>query len=90
MAKTLPIRSRAFGRRKNNERVTPRTDAWIERLRYHVDARGQRAELARFLSNGATSKENAARVQISKVLDQNQRPNLEFALAADAWMAQSA
>lgn len=82
-------RTRLTGRRKNNERDTPRTDQWVERLARMVDGHGLRADLARYIANGNEQKVAGARSTISKVLDQNGRPSLEFALAADEWMQAS-
>jgi hypothetical protein len=73
-------------RKKNSERETPRTDEWVAKLRRCVIGRGSRAELARHLSNGDESKYPGARTLIAKVLDQNQRPNLEFVLNCEEWL----
>lgn len=66
---------------------TPYTDAWKERVREALAARGKRAELARFLAGGDPSRQKTRMVQIAKVLNQGAMPESEFVLAVEAWLA---
>lgn len=65
---------------------TPYTDAWRERLRTALAARGRRAALARFLAGGDPTRCKTRMVQIYKVLNEDTVPEGEFVLAVEAWL----
>lgn len=69
--------------------MSPRTEAWRERLRAAVAGRGARTALARFLAVHDPARLAGQKVQVARVLNQGAGFEAEFLLACEEWMART-
>lgn len=65
----------------------PFTEAWRAELRPFLEERGAKADLARWLAARLGGTVETRQVQIARVLNADVSPDLEFALACNAWTA---
>lgn len=63
----------------------PFTEAWRAELRPFLTERGAKADLARWLVENLGGTLQTRQVQLARVLNSGVAPDLEFALACNAW-----
>jgi hypothetical protein len=68
-------------------RPTPCFDGWLARVSRELAARGQKADLARYLSKRYGRPARSWESTLGQILRRTLLPNAEIVLAIDAWLA---
>jgi hypothetical protein len=68
-------------------RPTPCFDGWLARVARELAARGQKADLARYLSKRYGRPARSWESTLAQILGRTLLPNAEIVLAIDAWLA---
>lgn len=80
------MRTPLHSRPKNQDRITPFYDEWLEELRRRLEPHGSKVEMARFISARAGKNAASLTMKISSILSKRMIAGGEFVCGANAWM----
>ena len=69
------------------KRPTPCFDGWLARVARELAVRGQKADLARYLSKRYGRPARSWESTLAQILGRTLLPNAEIVLAIDGWLA---